>query len=481
AELLKTKSFRSREVPGMFLTVQVAPDDCTGCGLCVAACPAHDKSEVKRKSINLRPIEEHLDEERIAWDAFLRVEETDPALWDPASVKTSQLRQPLFEFSGACAGCGETPYIKLLTQLFGDHLLIANATGCSSIYGGNLPTTPYCANDEGRGPAWSNSLFEDNAEFGLGIRLGLDAQQRSAVSLLEQLARAMPTTVDPELAAAIIAGIHELDELGIRQQRSRVDSLRTALTGVDHPDAGQLLELIGTLVRKSVWIVGGDGWAYDIGAGGLDHVLGSGRNVNVLVLDTEVYSNTGGQASKATPRGAVAKFAASGKGIAKKDLGLEAMTYGDVYVAQVALGASDIQTVKALLEAEAWPGVSLVIAYSTCIAHGFDMADSMGHQKAAVHSGHWPLYRYRPGDGDATHPFQLDSAAPSVPYADFAGSEPRFSMLRRADPERADELLARAQADVTARWKHYEQLAGVERSAPGRVAASTVADGEEES
>jgi pyruvate-ferredoxin/flavodoxin oxidoreductase len=250
---------------------------------------------------------------------------------------------------------------------------------------------------------------------------------------------------------------------------------------MDHPLARQLLEVVGTLVRKSVWIVGGDGWAYDIGAGGLDHVLGSGRNVNVLVLDTEVYSNTGGQASKATPRGAVAKFAASGKSIAKKDLGLEAMSFGDVYVAHVAMGASDVQTVKALLEAEAWPGVSLVIAYSTCIAHGFDMADSMSHQKVAVHSGHWPLYRYQPGDGDNVQPFQLDSAAPSVPYADFAASEPRFAMLRRIDPARADELLAQAQADVTARWHHYEQLAGVERSAPGRVAPSTVADTEDES
>ena len=481
AGMLKTKSFRSREVPGMSLTVQVAPDDCTGCGLCVTACPAHDKSEVKRKSINLRPIEEYLDEERVAWDAFLRVHETDPALWDPASVKTSQLRQPLFEFSGACAGCGETPYLKLLTQLFGDHLLIANATGCSSIYGGNLPTTPYCTNDEGRGPAWSNSLFEDNAEFGLGIRLGLDAQQHAAMGLLDKLAKASPSLVDPALAGAILSSIDDLGELPIREQRARVEQLRTALATVDHPDAVQLLELIGTLVRKTVWIVGGDGWAYDIGAGGLDHVLGSGRNVNVLVLDTEVYSNTGGQASKATPRGAVAKFAAGGKGIAKKDLGLEAMSFGDVYVAHVALGASDIQTVKAMLEAEAWPGVSLIIAYSTCIAHGFDMSESMTHQKSAVQSGHWPLYRYQPGEGEQKQPFQLDSAAPSVPYADFANSEARFSMLRRSDPDRAAQLLALAESDVAARWHHYEQLAGVERTAPVHVAAHTLAETEEES
>ncbi|MGZ4680584.1 MAG: 4Fe-4S dicluster domain-containing protein, partial [Ilumatobacteraceae bacterium] len=480
AEVLKTKSFRSREVPGMSLTVQVAPDDCTGCGLCVTACPAHDKSEVKRKSINLRPIEEHIDEERIAWDAFLRVHETDPALWDPASVKTSQLRQPLFEFSGACSGCGETPYIKLLTQLFGDHLLIANATGCSSIYGGNLPTTPYCTNDEGRGPAWSNSLFEDNAEFGLGIRLGLEAQQHAALGLLDELANSSPSRVDPALAAAVAAGVDDLGEMPIREQRARVEQLRAALATVDDSDASQLLQLIGTLVRKTVWIVGGDGWAYDIGAGGLDHVLGSGRNVNVLVLDTEVYSNTGGQASKATPRGAVAKFAASGKGIVKKDLGLEAMSYGDVYVAHVALGASDIQTVKAMLEAEAWPGVSLIIAYSTCIAHGFDMGESMTHQKSAVQSGHWPLYRFQPGEGEEKQPFQLDSAAPSVPYADFANSEARFSMLRRSDPDRAAQLLALAESDVAARWHHYEQLAGVARTAPVRVATHTIAETEDE-
>ncbi len=478
--VLKTKSFRSREVPGMSLTVQVAPDDCTGCGLCVTACPAHDKSEVKRKSINLRPIADHLDVERVSWDAFLQIDETDPALWDPASVKTSQLREPLFEFSGACSGCGETPYLKLLTQLFGDHILIANATGCSSIYGGNLPTTPYSTNSDGRGPAWSNSLFEDNAEFGLGIRLGLEAQQRTALGLLSQLSLGQAPLVDPGLAASIAEGVADSGDLAIRAQRERVDDLRAVLSANEAPGAPQLLELAGSLVRKTVWIVGGDGWAYDIGAGGLDHVLGSGRNVNILVMDTEVYSNTGGQASKATPRAAVAKFAAGGKGTSKKDLGLEAMSYGDVYVAHIALGASDIQTVKALLEAEAWPGVSLVIAYSTCIAHGFDMGKSMTQQKVAVQSGHWPLYRYQPGDGDATQPFQLDSAEPSVPYAAFAGSEARFSMLQRSDPARAEELLALAQSDVTARWRYYEQLAGVERSAPAHVASATLAESEDD-
>ena len=483
---LKSKDFRSREVPGMKLTIQVAPDDCTGCGVCVQTCPAHDKTSVKRKSINMRPIGDHLDTERVSWDAFLELQPADPAQWDPASVKTSQMRRPLFEFSGACAGCGETPYLKLLTQLFGDHTLIANATGCSSIYGGNLPTTPYAVDDDGRGPAWANSLFEDNAEFGLGIRLGFEAQRRTALVLLERLRAALVSTTQLDDAAidaiadGIDDGVGSEGEVPIREQRARVDALRVALRMLELPDARRLEDLAGTLVRKSVWIVGGDGWAYDIGAGGLDHVLGSGRNVNILVLDTEVYSNTGGQASKATPRGAVAKFAAGGKGNMKKDLGLEAMTYGDVYVARVAMGASDIQTVKALLEAEAWPGVSLVIAYSTCIAHGFDMQQTMTQQKLAVQSGHWPLYRYRPsGDGDA-HPFQLDSAEPSVAYADFASSEARFAMLARSNPDRAKELVELAQDDVDARYQYYRQLTDVSRSAPGQALDGTIADDEED-
>ena len=478
-DVMKSKTFRSREVPGMHLTIQVAPDDCTGCGVCVQACPAHDKSEVKRKSINMRPIAEHLDHERVAWDAFLAVKEADPAQWDPATVKTSQLRQPLFEFSGACSGCGETPYLKLLTQLFGDHLLIANATGCSSIFGGNLPTTPYSVNAEGRGPAWANSLFEDNAEFGLGIRLGFEAQRRTALVLVERMRTQLNAVLGAEAVDALVAGVDDDGELGIRAQRERVAAMKGALTGT-HPDTVALAELADTLVRKSTWIVGGDGWAYDIGAGGLDHVLGSGRNVNILVLDTEVYSNTGGQASKATPRGAVAKFAAGGKGSMKKDLGLEAMSYGDVYVARVALGSSDIQTVKALLEADAWPGVSLVIAYSTCIAHGFDMSQSMTQQKLAVQSGHWPLYRYRPaGDSDA-QPFQLDSADPSVPYSDFANSEARFSMLARSNPDRARELVGLAQQDVDNRWHYYRQLADVHRAAPGHADNAMIADEDDE-
>jgi pyruvate-ferredoxin/flavodoxin oxidoreductase len=476
---LPHKDFRSREVPGMVLTVQVSPDDCTGCGVCVQSCPAHDKSSVKRKSINMQSAAEHADRERVAWDAFLGVRAADPALWDPASVKTSQLRTPLFEFSGACAGCGETPYLKLLTQLFGDHSVIANATGCSSIYGGNLPTTPYTVDEHGRGPAWANSLFEDNAEFGLGIRLGLDAQRRTAVVLLHGLR----ASVGDALVDALLEHLDDAGEMAIREQRDRVEALRRRLHDDPSPEARRLDDLAGTLVRRSVWIVGGDGWAYDIGAGGLDHVLASGRNVNILVLDTEVYSNTGGQASKATPRGAVAKFAAGGKGMPKKDLGLEAMTYGDVYVAKVALGASDVQTVKALLEAEAWPGVSLVIAYSTCIAHGFDMSRSMTQQKLAVQSGHWPLYRYRPAPEDGTHPFQLDSAEPSVPYREFADSEARFAMLGRANPERADALAVLAQDDVTARFEHYRQLVEVQRTAPGHAVdtGTGIADGEDES
>ncbi|TPW11485.1 MAG: putative pyruvate-flavodoxin oxidoreductase, partial [Acidimicrobiaceae bacterium] len=433
---LKTKSFRSREVPGLALTVQVAPDDCTGCGLCVTACPAHDKSEVKRKSLNLRPIEEHLEAERLAWDEFQSVESADTARFDPASVKTSQLRQPLFEFSGACSGCGETPYLKLLTQLFGDRLLIANATGCSSIYGGNLPTTPYTVDDAGRGPAWSNSLFEDNAEFGLGIRLGYEAHRRAAVELLQSLR----AELDPLLVKAIVEAVDDVDDHGIRDQRARVESLKSALGQLGSDQAARLLELCGALVGRSVWIVGGDGWAYDIGAGGLDHVLASGRNVNILVMDTEVYSNTGGQASKATPRAAVAKFAAAGKRTAKKDLGLGAMSYGDVYVAQVALGASDVQTVKAMLEAAAWPGVSVIIAYST----------------------------------------ELDSAAPTMPYAEFAASEARFAMLQRSDSARAAHLLKLAESDAVDRWSYYRQMAGLERSAPAHAQAATLADSEDE-
>ncbi len=474
---LPTKSFRSREVPGLHLAIQVAPDDCTGCGVCVNACPAHSKSEVKHKALNMAPIAEHLERERRHWDRFRELPSADVTAFEPDSVKGSQVREPLFEFSGACAGCGETPYLKLLTQLFGDRLLVANATGCSSIYGGNLPTTPWCADAEGRGPAWSNSLFEDNAEFGLGIHLAYDRQRRSARNLVEHLA----PRIGHEFAAALLAGSDARDDRGIRAERARVAELRERLAElVDDPVDGRLarrlVDLAGALVHRSVWIVGGDGWAYDIGAGGLDHVLGSGRDVNVLVLDTEVYSNTGGQSSKSTPRAAVAKFAAAGKPTGKKDLALSATNYGDVYVARVAIGANEIQTVKALLEAEAHPGPSLVVAYATCIAHGIDMSQSMNHMKAAVNSGHWPLFRYHPDPVDGDQPFQLDSKAPSIPFAEFARTEARFAMLQRAAPERAAQLLDLAQADVTERWSLYEQLAGLHRHAPGHADPTTLDD-----
>jgi pyruvate-ferredoxin/flavodoxin oxidoreductase len=453
-----SKDFRSRDLPGMKLTVQVAPDDCTGCGVCVEVCPAHSKEEVKHKAINMTPVDQFLERERERWDFFEAIPELDRDAIAPDTVKGSQLRQPLFEFSGACGGCGETQYLKLISQLFGDRLLVANATGCSSIYGGNLPTTPWTVNAEGRGPAWANSLFEDNAEFGLGIRLATDRLQARARQLVERLA----PEVGEDLARATLDA-EQRGEPAVAAQRERVVELRRCLAEVDSPDARELEGLADELVRRSLWIVGGDGWAYDIGSGGVDAVLASGQDVNLLVLDTEVYSNTGGQASKATPRGAVAKFAARGKPTPKKDLGMLAMAYGNVYVAHVAVGASDMQTVKALLEAEAWPGPSLVIAYSTCIAHGFDMTGSMAHMREAVKSGHWPLYRYHP---DAERPFHLDSKAPTQPLRDFAASEARFAMLARTAPEEFERLMELAEEDVRERWAYYEQLAGVPRVAP---------------
>ena len=459
----KSKDFRSKDIDGYRLTIQVAPDDCTGCGVCVDVCPAKSKTEVKHKAVNMEPRSEHVDAERSAWDFFLDVPELDRALLPHDSVKGSQALEPLFEFSGACAGCGETPYLKLLTQLFGDRMLVANATGCSSIYGANLPTTPWAANAEGRGPAWNNSLFEDNAEFGLGIRLGLEAQIEQAQVLLRALAAS--GAVEAALAEVIL-NAEQPDELAIATQRERVGQLKAALADRSEPEAAQLVVIADALVRKSVWIIGGDGWAYDIGFGGLDHVLSSGRDVNVLVLDTEVYSNTGGQASKATPRGAVAKFASAGKGIGKKDLGAIARAYGNVYVAQISMGANDTQTVRALLEAEAWPGPSLVIAYSTCIAHGIDMTQSMSHQKDAVRSGYWPLYRFRPTEEAHQQPFHLDSKPPVMPLKEFVSSEARFAILQRTHPERAERLMELAQADVDERWRYYEQLAGMERTVP---------------
>ena len=449
-----SKEWKARDLPGMLMTIQVAPDDCTGCGICVEICPAHSKEEVRHKSIDLEPKVDHLEVERERYEFFLSIPEIDRALVAPATVKGSQMLQPLFEYSGACEGCGETPYLKVLTQLFGDRVLVANATGCSSIYGGNLPTTPWSQNADGRGPAWSNSLFEDNAEFGLGMRLAIDQQAAAARALLAEIA--------PDLAHEILEA-DQSTESGIAAQRARVAELEERCRELDSPEAHRLLSVASALVRKTVWIVGGDGWAYDIGFGGLDHVLASGRDVNLLVLDTEVYSNTGGQASKATPRAAVAKFAAGGKRTRKKDLGMIASAYGDVYVAQIAMGADNPQTVKALAEADAYPGPSLVIAYSHCIAHGIEMKKGMEQQKLAVDTGYWPLYRYDPRHASAgEHPFRLDSRAPKLPVSEFMGREARFAMLARARPAEAAELAALAQHDVDERWHVYEQVAEIE-------------------
>jgi pyruvate-ferredoxin/flavodoxin oxidoreductase len=460
----KSKEFRSRDLLDHRLTIQVAPDDCTGCGVCVDVCPAKSKTEVRHKAINMEPVEEHRDVERPRWEFFQSIPPLDRSLLPHDTVKGSQVLEPLFEFSGACAGCGETPYLNLVSQLFGDRMIVANATGCSSIYGANLPTTPWTVNAQGRGPAWSNSLFEDNAEFGLGMRLALDAQADHARQLLTRLAPA----VGEDLVRDLLDSSQDT-EAEIALQRDRVARLRERLATVEgehRSEAQHLLALAGDLVQQGIWIIGGDGWAYDIGFGGLDHVLSSGRNVNVLVLDTEVYSNTGGQASKATPRAAVAKFAAAGKATGKKDLGAVARAYGNVFVAQVSMGGNDTQTTKALLEAAAWPGPSLVIAYSTCIAHGIDMSKSMTHQRDAVKSGYWPLYRYQPSEIEDGQPFKLDSKAPSIPVADFMSTQTRFAILRRTQPERAAELAALAQADADERWRYYEQLAGMQRSVP---------------
>ena len=467
-----SKQWKARDLPGMLMTIQVAPDDCTGCGICVETCPAHSKEEVRHKSINLEPKDDHLDVERERYDFFLSIPEIDRALVAPATVKGSQMLQPLFEYSGACEGCGETPYLKLMTQLFGDRLLVANATGCSSIYGGNLPTTPWSTNADGRGPAWSNSLFEDNAEFGLGMRLALDQQEAAARMLVPEVA--------PDLAGAILEADQSTEE-GIAAQRARVSELEERCRSLGTLEARRLLTLAGALVRRTVWIVGGDGWAYDIGFGGLDHVLASGRDVNLLVLDTEVYSNTGGQASKSTPRAAVAKFAAAGKRTRKKDLGMIASAYGDVYVAQIAMGADNPQTVKALAEADAYPGPSLVIAYSHCIAHGIEMRKGMEQQKLAVDTGYWPLYRYDPRHTSAgEHPFRLDSRAPKLPLSEFMSREARFAMLARAKPVEAAELAELAQHDVDERWHVYEQLAELEHEpAEPEATEAEVAEGEE--
>ncbi len=441
-------------------TLQVAPEDCTGCAVCVEVCPVKNKSDAGKKAINMAPQASLREPERENWEYFLSLPEVDRSKLSHSQVKDLQLLEPLFEFSGACSGCGETPYIKLLTQLFGDRLYIGNATGCSSIYGGNLPTTPYTSNAEGRGPTWSNSLFEDNAEFGFGMRVALDQQKAFAENLVTRMAPA----IGAELAADLV-GATQKTEPEINQQRERVKALRAVLAGNSSSDAKNLLAIADVLIRKSVWILGGDGWAYDIGFGGLDHVLGSGKNVNVLVLDTGVYSNTGGQASKSTPRGAVAKFAAGGKTNSRKDLAMEAVSYGSVYVAQVALGGNDSHVVKAFQEAEAHDGPSIIIAYSSCIAHGYDLVHGLEQQKLAVQSGYWPLMRYNPAlREEGKNPFQLDSKAPSIRLKDYAYREARYTMLARSNPEVAAKLLAEAQDDVEREWRVYSARAAM----PGR-------------
>ncbi len=454
----KSAPARWREFKDQVYTLQVAPEDCTGCRLCVEVCPAKNKQETRLKAINMAPQPPLREPERVNWDFFLSLPDMDRQPLSPTQVKDIQLFEPTFEFSSACAGCGETPYLILMSRLFGDRSLVANATGCSSIYGGNLPTTPWSVNHVGRGPAWSNSLFEDNAEFGLGMRLALDHQRQYAGQLL----RTLSGTIGEQQVEALLSA-DQSTEAGLSAQRERVKQIKERLQGLKTPEARNLLALADTLVKKSVWIIGGDGWAYDIGYGGLDHVLASGKNVNLLVLDTEVYSNTGGQMSKATPRGAVAKFAAGGKPQVKKDLAMLAMTYGNVYVARVAMGASDMQTVKAFLEAEAYDGPSLIVAYSHCIAHGYDMAHGLDQQKGAVQSGYWPLFRYNPELAKTgKNPLQLDSKAPSIPLEKYAYNETRYTMLVKSDPQAAKRLLDLAQEDVKNRWRLYEHWAAMQ-------------------
>ena len=466
----KSCDTRDKEWAGMKYTIQVAPEDCTGCGVCVDICPVKNKSEVRLKAINMVAQPPLRAPEKENWEFFLNIPDLDRRKIKVGTIRQQQVQEPLFEFSGACSGCGETPYVKLVSQLFGDRAVVANATGCSSIYGGNLPTTPWAKNADGRGPAWSNSLFEDNAEFGLGFRVSIDKQTEFAQELLRRVAG----NVGDDLVTAIITA-KQKDESDIYEQRQRVEILKERLHKLNSPEARQLLALADMLVKKSVWIVGGDGWAYDIGYGGLDHVLASGRNVNVLVLDTEVYSNTGGQASKSTPRGAVAKFAAGGKPGPKKDLGMMAMTYGNVYVASVAMGAKDEHTLKAFLEAEAYDGPSIIIAYSSCIAHGIDMTTSMSDQKVAVDSGQWLLYRYNPERAViGENPLALDSRAPSRKVQDWLLQQTRFKMLTKSKPEDAERLWKLAQKDVEARFHMYEYLASrkPEAAAPAKEAAA---------
>ena len=458
-ETFKQAPLLGKDFPaGLAISYQVAPEDCTGCTLCVDICPIRDKSNASRKALNMMPQPPLREGERDNWEFFLTIPEYDRRLMKTNTIKGAMVLQPLFEFSGACVGCGETPYIKLASQLFGDRMMIANATGCSSIYGGNLPTTPWTKNSEGRGPAWSNSLFEDNAEFGLGMRVALDKQNDYAKELLVLLR----DQLGDELVDAIL-NADQTDEAGIYEQRERIVLLKQKLQYSIDQSAQTLLQLADSLSKKSVWIIGGDGWAYDIGFGGVDHVLASGRNVNILVLDTEVYSNTGGQTSKSTPLGAVAKFSAGGKATAKKDLALLAMDYSNVYVAHVAYAGKDTQTLNAFLEAEAHDGPSIIIAYAPCIAHGVDLSNNHRQQDLAVKSGHWPLFRYDPSKAKAgKNPMKLDSAEPSIPYRDFVKTETRFSMLWQTHPEAAERFLAQAQQDVKNRYHYYKQLSELE-------------------
>jgi pyruvate-ferredoxin/flavodoxin oxidoreductase len=456
-ETFKSIEVRNKEFAedGLKYTIQVAPEDCTGCGVCVEVCPAKQKTDKSKKALVMEPQLALRDAEAKNWDFFLSIPEMDRNKIPLNSIRTQQLQQPLFEFSGACAGCGETPYIKMMTQLFGDRLLIANATGCSSIYGANLPTTPYTTNKDGRGPAWSNSLFEDNAEFGLGYRLAVDKQTENAKLLLTELAGEIGENLVDELMNA-----DQSEEAGIFEQRERIEVLKLKLQELNTQTANRLLTVADYLAKKSVWIVGGDGWAYDIGYGGLDHVLASGKNVNVLVMDTEVYSNTGGQTSKSTPIGAVAKFSASGKSIKKKDLGMIAMAYESVYVAVVAFGAKDEQTLKAFLEAEAFDGPSIIIAYSHCIAHGIDMSNPLQNQKAAVESGQWILYRYNPDKIKlGENPLTLDSRPRKTTIEEYMMMENRFKMLIKSKPALARQYMSQAQKDAEYRFKHFQYLA----------------------
>jgi pyruvate-ferredoxin/flavodoxin oxidoreductase len=461
----KSAQARDKDFAGERFTIQVAPEDCTGCGLCVDVCPAKNKSQPSRRAINMEPQLPLREQEKVNWDFFLNLPNPDRTRLKLNQIRQQQMQEPLFEFSGACAGCGETPYLKLLSQLFGDRALVANATGCSSIYGGNLPTTPWSQNAEGRGPAWTNSLFEDNAEFGLGFRVSIDKKAKFAAELLAQLS----AEVGEDLVSQIL-NAEQKTEADIWEQRERVEQLKQTLERLLNSNLEynlkstihNLKSLADYLVKKSVWSVGGDGWAYDIGYGGLDHVIASGRNVNLLVMDTEVYSNTGGQSSKATPRGAVAKFAAGGKPAAKKDLGLIAMTYGNVYVGSVAMGAKDEHTLRTFLEAEAYDGPSLIIAYSHCIAHGIDMTTAMNHQKELVESGRWLLYRYNPLLlKEGKNPLQIDMRSPHKPVGDSMYRENRFKMLTKSKPEQAKRLLQEAQQDIDTRWQLYQYLAAV--------------------